>query len=250
MGYRRLARRERHVSVPRQVDHDCSGGSLRFGAQFSLLSGRNADTGGPARPRWAASARRRSSPCLLLLGCGGFVQMFSQDDSARLARQSRVRRDHLQGARKTRSARRTPAKKAGSTARRSRSNTRPAAPCTATRTTTSIAPIPADRENAQAILDRFALYDPAKDNRYPCWYDPANPGVCVLVRGYRWMDLAGVHRAAVVHRHRRRRLDLYGAALGEVGGTPRGVGPARRRARSFRRPAATASIPSFPRAPT
>ncbi len=43
------------------------------------------------------------------------------------------------------------------------------------------------REDAQAILDRFALYDAAKDNRYPCWYDPANPGNCVLVRGYPWM---------------------------------------------------------------
>lgn len=37
------------------------------------------------------------------------------------------------------------------------------------------------REAAQAIVDRFA-----KGQRYPCWYDPANPEVVVLVRGYHW----------------------------------------------------------------
>jgi len=39
---------------------------------------------------------------------------------------------------------------------------------------------------AQAICDSFDLYDAAKDNRYPCWYDPADPYVAVLVRGYGW----------------------------------------------------------------
>ncbi len=42
------------------------------------------------------------------------------------------------------------------------------------------------RENSQAILDRFAVYDAASGNRCPCWYDPMNPSVVVLVRGYRW----------------------------------------------------------------
>jgi hypothetical protein len=41
------------------------------------------------------------------------------------------------------------------------------------------------RENAQAILDQFAVSGPAKNVRYPCWYDPMNPYVAVLVRGYR-----------------------------------------------------------------
>ncbi len=41
------------------------------------------------------------------------------------------------------------------------------------------------RENVQAILDRFALSGTAKESRYPCWYDPMNPSVAVLVRGYR-----------------------------------------------------------------
>jgi hypothetical protein len=48
----------------------------------------------------------------------------------------------------------------------------------------------ARREDAQAVLDQFALYDKAKDNLYPCWYNPAVPGEAVLVRGYRsWIWL-------------------------------------------------------------
>ncbi len=43
-----------------------------------------------------------------------------------------------------------------------------------------------NRDDAQAIIDRFAVYDAAKDNRCPCWYDPADPYVVVLTRGYRW----------------------------------------------------------------
>ncbi|MCX5647457.1 MAG: hypothetical protein NTZ17_22670, partial [Phycisphaerae bacterium] len=42
------------------------------------------------------------------------------------------------------------------------------------------------RENAQAVLDQFGLYAKAKQNVYPCWYDPANPREVVLARGYRW----------------------------------------------------------------
>jgi len=41
------------------------------------------------------------------------------------------------------------------------------------------------QENAQAILDGFELYS-VSQKTYPCWYDPANPGVAVLVRGYGW----------------------------------------------------------------
>jgi hypothetical protein len=41
------------------------------------------------------------------------------------------------------------------------------------------------RENAQAVLDQFPLSGTAKEARYPCWYDPMNPYVAVLVRGYR-----------------------------------------------------------------
>ena len=45
-----------------------------------------------------------------------------------------------------------------------------------------------NRENAQAILEQFTLSGPAKGPRYPCWYDPTNPSVAVLVRGYRpWL---------------------------------------------------------------
>ena len=102
-----------------------------------------------------------------------------------MARQPRVRRDHLQGARASRSARRTgedgplyrPEIKIeyeadGALYRDPHYDIHRA--------------YSSGRENAQAVLDRFALYDAAKDNRYPCWYDPADPGVCVLVRGYRW----------------------------------------------------------------
>jgi hypothetical protein len=42
------------------------------------------------------------------------------------------------------------------------------------------------REDAQSAIDKFALYDPAKNNRCPCWYDPLNPKIVVLVREYPW----------------------------------------------------------------
>lgn len=41
------------------------------------------------------------------------------------------------------------------------------------------------REAKQAILDRFVI-DRRKPIEYPCWYDPAEPGTAVLVRGYTW----------------------------------------------------------------
>ena len=48
-----------------------------------------------------------------------------------------------------------------------------------------------NREDAQAILDRFELYSPERNNLYPCWYDPANPYTVVLSRGYpRWLWFA------------------------------------------------------------
>ncbi len=48
----------------------------------------------------------------------------------------------------------------------------------------------AGRENAQAALDRFDLYDATKV-RYPCWYDPTNHSIAVVERGYRrWVWLA------------------------------------------------------------
>jgi hypothetical protein len=44
------------------------------------------------------------------------------------------------------------------------------------------------RDSAQNILDQFTVSGPAKGPRYPCWYDPLNPSVAVLVRGYRpWL---------------------------------------------------------------
>jgi hypothetical protein len=38
-----------------------------------------------------------------------------------------------------------------------------------------------DRQAAAAALEPFA-----EGQKVPCWYDPANPDVAVLVRGYRW----------------------------------------------------------------
>ncbi len=39
----------------------------------------------------------------------------------------------------------------------------------------------AGEDDKQAILDRFVV-----GQEYPCWYDPADPKVAVLVRGYSW----------------------------------------------------------------
>ncbi len=41
------------------------------------------------------------------------------------------------------------------------------------------------REEVEAILERFEV-DPVNPREYPCWYDPADPSVAVLVRGYTW----------------------------------------------------------------
>ncbi|MGA7700117.1 MAG: DUF3592 domain-containing protein [Thermoguttaceae bacterium] len=43
------------------------------------------------------------------------------------------------------------------------------------------------REDAQANLDQFELYATGHKT-YSCWYDPANPSVAVLVRGYGWVS--------------------------------------------------------------
>lgn len=39
---------------------------------------------------------------------------------------------------------------------------------------------------AQGVLERFDIYSPERDNRYPCWYDPNDSCTVVLVRGYSW----------------------------------------------------------------
>ncbi|MEN6405552.1 MAG: hypothetical protein ABFC77_03680 [Thermoguttaceae bacterium] len=43
-----------------------------------------------------------------------------------------------------------------------------------------------NRREAEAILEQFAVPSAASGPCYPCWYDPADPYVVVLVRGYRW----------------------------------------------------------------
>ncbi len=43
----------------------------------------------------------------------------------------------------------------------------------------------ASREEAEETLERFVVA-PGQSRTYACWYDPANPSVAVLVRGYRW----------------------------------------------------------------
>jgi len=42
------------------------------------------------------------------------------------------------------------------------------------------------REEKQAILNRFTVFTANNPKQYPCWYNPANPEVAVLVRGYSW----------------------------------------------------------------
>ncbi|MEN6558422.1 MAG: hypothetical protein ABFC54_09615 [Thermoguttaceae bacterium] len=43
-----------------------------------------------------------------------------------------------------------------------------------------------NRQEVEAILDQFAVLSAQGDRTYPCWYDPADPYVVVLVRSYRW----------------------------------------------------------------
>ena len=103
-----------------------------------------------------------------------------------------------------------------------------------------------DREANQAMLDRFDV-----GREYPCWYDPLDHDVAVLVRGYTWWHLAGVRRSDFVSLDRQRRSALLRDALGQVGRAPGGDRSKRRSlandstatagGRSFRtsRPAAT-----------
>ena len=160
--------------------------------------------------------------------------MFCRLRHARVAGQPRVRRDHVPGARQA-DRREGPAKTACSTGPRSRSNTRSAATSTTTGTTTSRtmtnARLHRGRENAQAILDRLNS-TPRAQKTYPCWYDPANPGVAVLVRGYGWvrwlvftvpLSFIIIGAGGLIH---------VAVAVGQIGGTPGGDRPARRRARA------------------
>jgi hypothetical protein len=45
-----------------------------------------------------------------------------------------------------------------------------------------------DRERAKAIYDQFEVFNTKRNNRYPCWYDPADVSTVVLTRAYRWRD--------------------------------------------------------------
>ena len=118
---------------------------------------------------------------LLLLGCGGFVQMFSRE----ILPDWRVNHEFVET--KCKVLEKRVDEKEGEEGRLYRPEIRIEYEAFGTlyrglhydvhRTYSS------GREDAQAILDRFALYDAAKE-LYPCWYDPANPGNCVLVRGY------------------------------------------------------------------
>jgi len=44
----------------------------------------------------------------------------------------------------------------------------------------------ADREFAERAIARFSPSHPVRGPFYPCWYDPADPGVAVLARGMSW----------------------------------------------------------------
>jgi hypothetical protein len=42
------------------------------------------------------------------------------------------------------------------------------------------------KENAENLLKSFVISTKETNARIPCWYDPMNPGVAVLMRDYRW----------------------------------------------------------------
>lgn len=48
-----------------------------------------------------------------------------------------------------------------------------------------------NRDSARAVLNDFRLYTRSRDNRYPCWYDPSDPQLVVLTRGYGWWVWVG-----------------------------------------------------------
>ena len=87
------------------------------------------------------------------------------------------------------------------------------------------------RGAAQAILDRFQTRSQAVGQPYPCWYDPANPSVVVLSRGYRWWVWLLLTVPVSFVSDRGGRIGIRCAATGEVG-------RATCRARPPRRPAA------------
>ena len=77
------------------------------------------------------------------------------------------------------------------------------------------------------------LYDRAKTIAIRAGTIRRDPDVVVLVRGYRWWIWLVFTVPVSFVAHRRRRPDLRAAALGEVGGTPRGDGRSGRQERDF-----------------
>ncbi len=65
------------------------------------------------------------------------------------------------------------------------------------------------RDEAQAAIDRFTV-----GQTYPCWYDPADPSIAVLVRGYQWWIWPALLIPGFVRRHRHRRTGLHGGCIG------------------------------------
>ncbi len=155
------------------------------------ITGRNEAIGGPAHRSSAERARRSSGPCCCCWDAAARSCCCSSSScpsgasitslSPRLAKCSTS--GSASGA----------AKMAPCSGPKSRSNTRWAAQPIAIGTTTfintkSMGAMPAGGRTPRPILDQFALAGTAKDPRYPCWYDPTNPYVAVLVRGYhRWV---------------------------------------------------------------
>ena len=101
------------------------------------------------------------------------------------------------------------------------------------------------RDEAQAAIDGF---ERATD--LSLLVRSGRPATAVLVRGYQWWIWPALLIPGFVRRHRHRRTGLHGAALGQIGRTPRRGGRAERAgARNCsicRRP----SIPSTLTSPT
>ena len=91
-----------------------------------------------------------------------------------------------------------------------------------------------NRAAAQAILETYL-----SGREYPCWYDPADPSVAVLVRGYSWWFWLTLAMPGFVYPDRGRRPAARRDDLGQVGGAPR-------RRRESRTSRATCSTPGGP----
>ena len=159
------------------------GGATDFARSFRYYEKKrgNRRTGSPAL---AIAGEAIFFGVLLALGCGGLILLFC----TLVVPQWRVNVDFVEQACKVRDKKikETQDKDGTRFAPKFRLSTKSAAKLIGLGHTTSrTLPLPAVKTPRRSSISSISTTE-TKDNLYPCWCNPANPGEAVLVRGYRY----------------------------------------------------------------